>query len=71
MIGALIGILLLVIVTGVIFWGLQQLLPLIPLEPPFRVIVHVIMVLILVLVVVYIVLVLLSSVGVNVPIFRP
>jgi hypothetical protein len=70
MIGALIGILLLVIVFGVIYWGLQQLLPLIPLPDPFRQIVHVLMVLILVLIVIYIILVLLSSVGIHVPMFR-
>lgn len=55
MIATLIQIILLLIVIGVIWWAVQQLLPLIPLPEPFRRIVYVLMIVILVLIVVYII----------------
>lgn len=55
MIGTLISIVLLLIVLGVIIWGIQQLLPLIPLPPPFHTIIHALLVVIVVLVVVWII----------------
>ena len=36
MIGALISVIIALIVIGVIFWAIQQLLPMIPLPEPFR-----------------------------------
>jgi hypothetical protein len=69
-IGALIGVVIVILLLGVVYWGIQQLLPLIPLPDPFRQIVHVVMVLILVLIVIYIILVLLSAVGIHVPLFH-
>ena len=36
MIGALISIIVTLIIVGVIWWAVQQLLPLIPLPEPFR-----------------------------------
>jgi hypothetical protein len=69
-IGALIGIIVLILIFGVVYWAIQQLLPLIPLPEPFRQIVNVLMVLILVFLVLYIVLLLLATVGVHVPIFH-
>ena len=62
MIGTLIGIIILLIVVGVIWWAIQQLLPLIPLPEPFARIIHVLLILILVLVVLYVILILLGSV---------
>ena len=62
MIGTLIGVIILIIVTGVIYWAIQQLLPLIPLPEPFARIIHVLLVLILVLIVLYVILILLGSV---------
>jgi hypothetical protein len=62
MIGTLIGIIILLIVVGVIWWAIQQLLPLIPLPEPFARIIHVLLILILVLVVLYVILMLLGSV---------
>jgi hypothetical protein len=62
MIGTLIGIIILLIVIGVIWWAIQQLLPLIPLPEPFRRIIYVLMVVILVLIVLYVILQLLGSV---------
>jgi hypothetical protein len=62
MIGTLIGIIVLLIVVGVIWWAIQQLLPLIPLPEPFARIIHVLLILLLVLIVLYVILVLLGSV---------
>jgi hypothetical protein len=62
MIGTLIGIIVLLIVVGVIWWAIQQLLPLIPLPEPFRRIIHVLLILLLVLIVLYVILMLLGSV---------
>jgi len=55
MIGMLIQIVLLLIVLGVIIWGIQQLLPLIPLPAPFATIINVLITVIIVLVVVWII----------------
>jgi hypothetical protein len=55
MIGTLISIVLLLIVLGVIIWGIQQLLPLLPLPAPFHTIINVLITVIVVLVVVYII----------------
>jgi hypothetical protein len=62
MIGTLIGIIITLIVVGVIWWAIQQLLPLIPLPEPFRRIIYVLMVVILVLIVLYVILQLLGAV---------
>jgi hypothetical protein len=62
MIGTLIGIIVLLIVVGVIWWAIQQLLPLIPLPEPFARIIHVLLILLLVLIVLYVILILLGSV---------
>ena len=66
-IGALIGIILLLVVLGVIWWAVQQLLPLIPLAEPFHTIIRVLMTVILVLVVLWVILILLGAAGVHVP----
>jgi hypothetical protein len=55
MINTLIGIILVLIVVGVLFWAVQTLLPLIPLPEPFRRIIYVLLVVILVLIVVYVI----------------
>lgn len=62
MIGTLIGIIILLIVVGVIYWAVQQLLPLIPLPEPFARIINVLLILILVLIVIYVILMLLGGV---------
>ena len=66
MIGLLIGLVFLIIVLGVIWWAIQQLLPLIPLAEPFKTILRVLMVLILVLIVLYIIVQLLGAAGIPV-----
>lgn len=66
-IGTLIGIIFVLVIMGVIWWGIQQLLPLIPLAEPFATIIRVLMVVVLVLVVLWIIIVLLGVAGVHVP----
>ena len=69
-IGALIAVIIALIIVGVGWWAIQQLLPLIPLPPQFRQIIYVLMTIILVLIVLYVILILLQAVGVAVPIFH-
>jgi hypothetical protein len=66
-IGTLVGIIIALIILGVIWWAIQQLLPMIPLPEPFRKIIYVLMMVILVLVVLWVILVLLGAAGVHVP----
>lgn len=66
-IGTLIGIIFVLIILGVVWWAIQQLLPMIPLPEPFVTIIRVLMVVILVLVVLWVILVLLGAAGVHVP----
>src|SRR4030095_16947805 len=49
MIGTLISIIVTLIIVGVIWWAIQQILPMIPLPEPFRKIIYVLLILILVL----------------------
>ena len=69
-IGIVIGIILTLIVAGVVYWAIEQLLPLIPLPEPFRRVIYVLLIVLLVLVLIYVILALLGLIGVNVPIFR-
>ena len=65
-IGTLIGIIVTLIILGVIWWAINQLLPLIPIAEPFSTIIRVLMTVILVLIVLWIILVLLGAAGVHV-----
>lgn len=69
-IGTLIGIIFVIIILGVVWWAINQLLPLIPLPEPFARIVHVLLIVILVLIVLWIIIVLLGAAGVHVGSFR-
>ena len=66
MIGVLISIIVTLIILGVVWWALQQLLPLIPLAEPFRTIIRVLMTVILVLIVLWVMLQLLGYAGVHI-----
>lgn len=66
MLGSIIGLILLLIFLGVVWWGIEQLLPLIPLPPPFRTIVRVLLVILLAGIVLYVIAVLLGFAGVHV-----
>ena len=71
MIGTLISIVFTLIIVGVIWWAIQQLLPLLPLPEPFRKIIYVLLIVILVFIVLWVILTLLGAVGgVHVPLWR-
>lgn len=69
MIGTLIGIIFVCIVLGVMWWAVEQLLPLIPIAEPFRTMVRVIMIVILVIVVLWVIAQLLGAGGIHVNTF--
>jgi hypothetical protein len=62
MIGTLIGIIILLIVVGVVYWAIQQLLPMIPLPEPFARIINILLILLLVFVVLYVIIQLLGAI---------
>ena len=62
MITTLLYIILLVIVLGVILWGVNQLLPLVPMDPRFRTVINVLITILVVIVIVYIIAGLLGAV---------
>ncbi|MET3995055.1 uncharacterized BrkB/YihY/UPF0761 family membrane protein [Bradyrhizobium sp. S3.9.2] len=65
-IGTLIGIIVTLVILGVVYWAITQLLPLIPLPEPFARIIHVLLIVILVLIVLWVILVLIGAAGVHV-----
>lgn len=71
MIGALIAVIITLIVVGVIWWAVQQLLPLLPIGEPFVTIIRVLLVVVLVLIIVYVLVGLLGGVsGIHLPQLR-
>lgn len=66
MIGTLISIIFVLIILGVVWWAINQLLPLIPLPEPFSRIIHVLLVVILVLIVLWVISTLLGFGGFHV-----
>jgi len=66
MIGALINLVIVLVIVGVIFWAIQQLMPLLSIPEPIRRVIYVILVVILVIIVVYALLGLLD-IGVGFP----
>lgn len=67
MISTIIGIIITLIIVGVIYWAITQLLPLIPLPEPFARIIHVLLVVLLVIIVLWVILALLGVAGFHVP----
>ncbi|RPH74040.1 hypothetical protein EHM76_04260 [bacterium] len=67
MIGTLVGIIFALIILGVLWWGVRQLMALVPIAEPFRTIIYVVCVIIMVLVVLWVITVLLGMAGVHVP----
>ncbi len=67
MLGALIGIVLWLVVLGVCWWCVQQLLALVPLGEPFATLVRIVIVLIAVIIVIWAIIAILGILGVNVP----
>ncbi len=70
MIGSLIGLIFFCIIIGVVWWGCQELLKLIPLAEPFATIVRILLVVILVCIVIYVATVLLGMAGIHVNTFH-
>lgn len=66
MIGTLIGVIFALIILGVIWWGVQTLMGLIPIAEPFRTIIYVLTVIIMVLIVLYVITMLLGIAGIHV-----
>jgi hypothetical protein len=66
-ISALIGIIILIIVLGIVWWAIQQLLPIIPMGEPFRTILRVLFVVLAAFVGLWIIIMLIKSAGVHVP----
>jgi hypothetical protein len=66
-IGTLVGIIVTLIIVGIVWWAIQQLLPLLPIPEPFMRIINVLLMVILVLIVLWVILVLLGAAGVHVP----
>ncbi len=66
MIGTLIGVIFLLIILGVLWWAVQQLMGLIPIAEPFRTIIYVLCVVVMVLIVLYIISMLLGVAGIHV-----
>jgi hypothetical protein len=64
MIGALVQIVFTLIILGVVWWGAQTLMGLIPIAEPFKTIIYVVMVIILVMIVLWVIWTLLSMSGV-------
>ena len=69
MIGAIVGLILLVIFLGVVWYCIQLLMPLIPIAEPFATILRVLVILLLAAIVLYVIVVLLGYAGINVPTF--
>lgn len=70
MIGTLIGILFALIILGVIWWAIQQLMALIPIAEPFKTIIYVVTVIMMVLIVLWVISALLGLAGVHVNTMR-
>jgi len=66
MIGALIGLIILVIVIGFLFWAFQQLLPLVPIAEPFKTILRILLAGICLIIVIWFIMILLGYAGVSV-----
>jgi uncharacterized membrane protein YwzB len=68
MIGTLIGILVAVIILGVIWWALTEIMRVLPIAEPFATIARVLMTLIVVVVAIWIIIQLLGVAGIHVPV---
>jgi len=65
MLGTLIGLIFFCIIAGVILWGLQELVKVVPLGEPFRTIIRILFVIIVVIIVIYVAQILLGLAGIH------
>lgn len=70
MIGTLIGIIFALVILGVLWWAIQQLMGLIPIAEPFKTIIYVLCVVVMVLIVLWIIASLLGVAGIHVNTMR-
>lgn len=66
LIAALLGLILFLVIIGVLFWGLQRIIAVLPIAEPFTTIIYVILVVIGVIIAVYVIIWLLNMAGVHV-----
>lgn len=66
MISSLLGLILLLVILGVIFWGVQEILAKVPIAEPFLTIIRVVLVVVSVIIAVYIIIWLLGLAGLHV-----
>lgn len=64
--GVIIGLIIVIILLGFIWWAVQQLLPLIPVAEPFATILRVLLTLFLVVIVLWVIVALLGVAGIHV-----
>ena len=69
MISTIIGIIFALVVLGVIWWAVQQLLPLIPIAEPFHTIIRVLVTVLAVIIVLWVIAQLLAIAGFPMPLF--
>jgi hypothetical protein len=69
MIGVVIGLIIVCVILGFVFWAFQQLLPMIPLSEPFRTILRILVVLLVVVIVIWFMIQILGMAGIHVPLF--
>lgn len=67
MIGTILGLIILVVILGFVWWAGQQLLALIPLAEPFATILRILLIGLLVVIVIYVFLQLVGMAGIHVP----
>lgn len=69
MIGTLIGIILIIVLLGVVWWAIMRIWPIIAqyVEEPFRTIAYVLLVVVMVLIAIWVILLLLGVAGIHVP----
>lgn len=68
MVGTILGLIFALIILGVIWWGFQELLKLVPLPEPFATIVRVLLIIVIVIIVIWVLIVLLGIAGIHVKI---
>lgn len=69
MIGTAIGIVFVLIILGVLWWALQQLMALIPIAEPFKTLIYIVSVVLMVLIVLWVISALLAMAGIHVNTF--
>jgi len=67
MVGTIIAVIVVIIVLGLVWWAVNELLPLLPLPEPFRKIIHVLLILLLALIVIWVLLQIIGAVVVLPP----